>query len=79
VKPLATPDDCFEAEDICKADAEVRWRFVDACESACMLRLHAGHSLLSAFNSSSLRSQRLRPCCLGSTASSLLSTIRTHT
>ena len=24
VKPLATPDDCFEAEDICKADAEVR-------------------------------------------------------
>ena len=24
VKPLATPDDCFEAEEICKADAEVR-------------------------------------------------------
>ena len=23
VKPLATPDDCFEAEDICKADAKV--------------------------------------------------------
>ena len=39
VKPLATPDDCFEAEDICKADAEVR--LVDAHACACLLGARA--------------------------------------